>query len=59
MKRNHKKFHEVVISDDPERRRRVAMENNDLFHVMLIERDWHGTEIYRRDQLLIVGSVRH
>lgn len=58
MKRNSKKFHEVVISNDPEGRRRVAMENNDQFHVMVIERDWHGTEIYRRDQLLIIGGAR-
>lgn len=59
MKINSKRFHEVVISDDPAQRRRVAMENNGQFHVMVIKDDRHGTEIFNRDQLRIIENARY
>ena len=51
MNRTDKKYHEVVIADDPEQKRRVAMEQNGIFYVMMIEDNKHGPEIFERDQL--------
>jgi hypothetical protein len=52
-----RKYHEVVIKDDPQQRRRVAMEENGQFHVMVIENKKHDTEIFSREQLRLVESV--
>jgi F420-dependent methylenetetrahydromethanopterin dehydrogenase len=54
MKKINKKYHEVIISDDPEKKRRVAMEHNGQFYVMVIEERSHGSESYDREQLEFV-----
>lgn len=52
-----RKYHEVVINDDPQQKRRVAMEENGQFHVMVIEEKRHGTEVFKREQLRVMESV--
>ncbi len=56
MKQINKKFHEVIINDDPEKKRRVAMEHNGQFYVMVIEERSHGSESYDKDQLKFVEN---
>ncbi len=46
-----KKYHEVIIRDDPEHRPRVAMEKNGEFYVMVVREKKHGTERFKKEQL--------
>ncbi len=57
MNARRRKYHEVVINDDPQQRRRVAMEENGQFHVMVIEKQKHGTEIFSREQIKLLETV--
>ena len=54
MEKILRRYHEVIIDGDPEQRRRVAMEQNGQFYVMLIESDRHGAESFEREQLRFV-----
>ncbi len=51
MEKNRRRFHEVVIMDDPEQRRRVVMEEGNAFYVMVIEANRHGAERFEKDRL--------